>query len=103
MKLYKLGALAAMLMIGSAALAQTSDTKPGAAKSGDVVVNVNVPILQSTTNALPINQVGQTAYTTQESTLGKTQSSAGIQYYYIWVGVNGQYVPVDPMRFTETR
>ncbi|MER3481907.1 MAG: hypothetical protein C4332_00785 [Meiothermus sp.] len=96
--------LVSALGLGGAALAQktdSGDSKPGQAKSGDVVVNVNVPAVGGITQALPINPLGQAAHSAQEKILTPVSSATGTQRYYVWVGVGGQYVPVDPMRVTK--
>lgn len=104
MKVLKGFLLVSALALGGAALAQktdSNDSKPSQAQPGDVVVNVNVPVVNGIAQALPINPLGQAAYNAQEKTLGAAANSAGMSHYYVWVGVGGQYVPVDPMRVTK--
>lgn len=107
MRVFKVFFVLAALALGSAAMAgkegpgKSKDT-PGQAKSGDVVVNVDGPVAKTAAKTLPIKEVGQVAYNVQESTLGPVGQATDTERYYVWVGVGGEYVPVDPMRVTET-
>jgi hypothetical protein len=107
MRVFKIFFVLVALALGSAAMAgkdgsgKPKDT-PGQAKSGDVVVNVDGPAARGAAKTLPIKEAGQVAYDAQESTLGPVGQATGTERYYVWVGVGGEYVPVDPMRVTET-
>ena len=69
----------------------------------DVHVNVNTGAGKKVTDALPIGKVGKTLFQAQEgvhNTVSKTTGTS-VNHSYIWIGVNGQSVPVDP--FTVSR
>lgn len=100
----RIALLALSLMVSSLALAEgTESEKTAQPKSGDIVVNFNIPGTETLTNILPISQIGQAAYSVQEATVAPALKSVGIQNFYVWVGVNNQYIPIDPMRFTQTK
>ena len=78
------------LVFGNAALA-----------GGESGVTVNAPLAQPVTNPLPVNQVGTTAYNTQEGVHSAITATTGVivPHSYVVIKVNGQSVPVDPFRF----
>lgn len=66
--------------------------------SHDVHVNVDTGAGSKVTDALPIDAAGRTAFNAQEGvhrTVKKTTGTS-VNHDYVWIGVNGQSVPVDP-------
>lgn len=67
----------------------------------DVHLNVDTGTGGQVSDALPIDTVGSTLFQTQESVHDTVSNTTGtsVDHYYIWIGVNGQSVPVDPFSF----
>jgi hypothetical protein len=70
--------------------------------SRDVHVNVDTGPAKAVTHALPIDAVGSTLYKAQEGVHHTVKRTTGtsVDHHYVWLGVDGQSVPVDPFEFS---
>jgi len=68
----------------------------------DVHFNVDTGPAKAVTHALPIDAVGSTLYRMQEGAHRTVEQTTGtsVDHYYVWIGVDGQSVPVDPFEFS---
>ncbi len=70
--------------------------------SRDVHVNVDTGPAKAVTHALPIDAVGSTLYKVQQGVHHTVKQTTGtsVDHHYVWIGVDGQSVPVDPFEFS---
>lgn len=72
------------------------------ASNRDVHVNVDTGPAKAVTHALPIDALGSTLFTAQEGVHHTVKRTTGtsVDHHYVWIGVDGQSVPVDPFEFS---
>ena len=70
--------------------------------SHDVHVDVHTGPARAVTHALPIDALGSTLYQAQEGVHHTVKQTTGtsVDHHYVWIGVDGQSVPVDPFEFS---
>ena len=88
MKLLRSLAVAAVLLLASVAA------------FADPTVSVSGSLATTVAQTLPLAQVGQTLFATQEAVHATVTAATGVSvpHYYLHVVVGGADVPVDPLR-----
>lgn len=84
------GLLTALVFVGSALFAGDFTT----------LLSLQGPLAETAADALPIQELGDAAYDTQEGVHETITDTTGVEvdHYYVTVEVADEEIPVDPMR-----